>query len=133
MSRRVVRQAGAIVYRGEQPREVLLVRAKRTPAHWIFPKGHLEPGESPAAAALREAREEAGVEGRLVSPVGPPLTFRWGDDDVHVEYFLVECLRQADDYEPREQVWLPPEQALRRITHDDARRLLRTALALLAE
>jgi len=44
----------------------LLLRAYR---YWDFPKGELEPGESPLSAALREVREETGLQG----PV-----FRWG-------------------------------------------------------
>jgi|GEM_PF-4495095 len=32
---------------------------------WTFPKGRLERGESPAQAAAREAREEAGISGRV--------------------------------------------------------------------
>src|SRR5215213_7244397 len=57
---KVVRQAGAIVVRfdDDEPR-LLLVTARRNPKTWIFPKGHIEDGETPAEAAVREAREEA--------------------------------------------------------------------------
>lgn len=131
MAREIVAQAGAIVYRQNGDVQILLVEAKRTPGHWIFPKGHIEAGESADDAALREAREEAGVEGRVVAPIGPPIRFQWGADDVCVEYFLVECTGLADDHEPREQVWLTPKEALKRVTHEDARMLLETALAKL--
>lgn len=39
--------------------------------HWDFPKGGLEPGESPLAAALRETEEESGIT---------DLEFLWGED-----------------------------------------------------
>lgn len=45
----------------------LLLRAYR---YWDFPKGEVEPGESPLSAAQREVREEAGLR---------DLEFRWGD------------------------------------------------------
>src|SRR5947209_17349617 len=48
-------QAGGIVFRRRQGAvEILLVSPKRGEAAWIFPKGHLEHGETPAHAALRE-------------------------------------------------------------------------------
>ena len=50
--------AGAVVLRDEQPRLYLLLRAYR---NWDFPKGLVEPGEAPLAAALREVEEEAGL------------------------------------------------------------------------
>ncbi len=128
MAGRRIEQAGAIVYRRHGAVQFLLVRSKRTPEHWIFPKGHIEAGESADAAALREAREEAGVEGRIVDRLYPAVRFEWGADQVQVKYFLVECTALVDDHEPREQVWLPPKEALKRVTHDDARQLLETAL-----
>ena len=53
----------------EQPRpRVLLLRAFN---HWDFPKGLLESGETPLEAAVREVREETGIE---------DLQFRWGHE-----------------------------------------------------
>ncbi len=80
-------QAGAIVFRSERGEaRVLLVRAKSTPQAWIFPKGHLERGESMAAAALREAHEETGIDGVVVGLAGLPLAFRSKGENVSVEY-----------------------------------------------
>ena len=128
----VVCQAGAVVYRiarGEAA--FLLVRARRTPGQWILPKGHLEAGESPAEAALREAREEAGVIGRIVQPLEPVLTFEFSGRTYQVTYFLVEATGATAEHEPREQTWLPADAAVQAVTHDAARDLLRTAIACL--
>lgn len=57
--------AGAVIARAGR---VLLIR-RRSPVGalvWSFPSGKVEPGESPSAAAVREALEEAGV---TVAPV----------------------------------------------------------------
>ncbi len=61
--------AGVVVVR-ETPEgtRYLLLRAYR---HWDFPKGMVEPGETPLDAAKREVEEETGLAG---------LEFRWGED-----------------------------------------------------
>ena len=71
--------AGGVIYRyvGEEPHILLIKDGYR---HWGLPKGHLENGETPGAAALREAREETGL-GDLI--LGPQLqTIDWEVDRV---------------------------------------------------
>ena len=132
MNDAIVRQAGAVVYRARRSREFLIVRARRTPDQWIFPKGHIEPGESAEQAALREAREEAGIVGRLIAPLSA-IEFVFNGRRIHVEYFLVEALDRALEHEPREQAWLPLDDARGRLSHADARRLLDQAATLIAD
>ncbi|MCT8998505.1 NUDIX hydrolase [Chelativorans intermedius] len=58
-------QAAALPWRLEKGRvEVLLITSRGT-GRWVLPKGWPEGGESLAGTAAREAREEAGVEGRM--------------------------------------------------------------------
>ena len=113
---KVVRQAGAIVVRfdDDEPR-LLLVTAKRNPKAWIFPKGHIEDGETAAEAAVREAREEAGVVGKALKSIGS-LEFDAGNQSIDVEYFLVTLEKDKDDAEEgrkRRPLFLEPgDQAL---------------------
>jgi 8-oxo-dGTP pyrophosphatase MutT (NUDIX family) len=125
---KTVRQAGAIVYRtdGDVVR-ILLVRAKKDPTKWVFPKGHLQGDESHAAAALREAHEEAGVIGISIALVAPPLTFTSGNETVTVEYFLVLCTSETESPEGREKTWVSIADAYRHLEFPDARELLSTA------
>ena len=61
--------AGAVVVRETpQGKRFLLLRAFN---HWDFPKGLVENGEAPRAAAVREVREETTID---------DLEFPWGDD-----------------------------------------------------
>ena len=123
-----VEQAGAIVFRSDGPLPlVLLVRAKRDPRLWIFPKGHVEPGESHEAAALREAYEEAGISGRVVRPAGS-VTFEFGDRLFVVEYFVVRLTAEIDSPEGREKVWVSPEQALDLLKFENTQSVLRNAV-----
>lgn len=56
------------------PRGVILLKHKRL-GLWLQPGGHIDPGESPWDAALREAREETGLEVSFaeVGPGGVPV------------------------------------------------------------
>jgi mutator protein MutT len=82
-------------------RGAYLVRQRPAPAamagYWEFPGGKCEPGESPAAAARRECREEIGLDvtvGRLRGEVVHRYPHAW----VHLSYF--ECALNEPGAEP---------------------------------
>jgi len=125
-----VRQAGGIVVRRERNGLwVLLVRAKRDPTLWIFPKGHIERGESAADAALRETREEAGIVGDLVRPVGDPVHFNNGRYEVSVQYFLVRPVKEFDETDGRAKKWFRFDDAVEAVLYDEDKELLRLVAA----
>ena len=73
-SRGSKRAAGVVVIRdAPDGPKVLLLRAYR---NWDLPKGRLEPGETPLEGALREAREETGLD---------DLEFAWGEQSIDTE------------------------------------------------
>jgi 8-oxo-dGTP pyrophosphatase MutT (NUDIX family) len=126
----MVRQAGAIVFRVDDGIvRVLLVRSRKDPALWVFPKGHIDPGERPALAALRETFEETGATGLVVRSAGPALTFQSGSERVTVSYFLVQLTAEMASPERREKIWVLPEEAEEKLGFENARQLLRRALA----
>jgi diadenosine hexaphosphate hydrolase (ATP-forming) len=120
-----IEQAGGIVVRRQAAGVgVLLVRAKKDPTVWIFPKGHIEPGETAEEAALRETLEEAGVEGELLGPVGGPLEFQSGSERVSVRYFLIRAIAERAPTDGRDTQWLAIDEARRALSFESARRLL---------
>jgi bis(5'-nucleosidyl)-tetraphosphatase len=126
----VVYQGGAIVVRetADGPK-VLLVRAKRDPLNWIFPKGHQEKGETLTETAVRELAEEAGVVGEPIQSVGVS-TFRLGKEEIEVTYFLVRDTGRRVRAE-REAVWRSLADAKQLVSFDDGRRLLDQAEQIL--
>jgi 8-oxo-dGTP pyrophosphatase MutT (NUDIX family) len=123
-----IRQAGSIVFRldGKEPR-VLLVTARRNPGNWIFPKGHIEKGETAEVAALRETREEAGVVATVIAPTGI-LEYGFLGAKARVEYFLLQFTREAGPPEDgRKRIWCDVEDALGRLSYKNTRKLLRRA------
>jgi 8-oxo-dGTP pyrophosphatase MutT (NUDIX family) len=122
----LIKQSGAIVVRftADEP-QVLLVTAKRNPKRWIFPKGHIEKGESAEAAALREAREEAGVVGKPIGAAGI-LEYRFLGAGFRVEYFLAVLKREAGPPEKgRIRDWCSFEEAMERLRFKNTKKLLR--------
>jgi len=122
-----IRQAGAIAVRNADHKvQVLVVRANQHPDNWIFPKGHIEPKESPGEAAVRELEEEAGVSGKVIAPVGVQ-EYESRDDVVHVEYFLIKYQRDVKRQEDRETKWCSYARALELLTYPDTKSLLKEA------
>jgi len=134
----VERSAGGVVLRVIDDRQhVLLIRDPYQ--NWGLPKGHLEEGEDARAAALREVEEETGL-GELL--VGPELAtiewyFRRRGRPIHkyCTFFLMRSTEGEAVPEVAEGitecVWLPVEEAIARITYENARETLRQAAELL--
>jgi 8-oxo-dGTP pyrophosphatase MutT (NUDIX family)/dephospho-CoA kinase len=100
---RTYMSAGAVVLSHDtaKPRVLLLHQVRRNGDHQVVaPKGGLEPGESPLAAAAREVTEEAGV--RDLSYVGflGRQSYEFVDDDGTQARKAVEWFLVATDDEP---------------------------------
>ena len=126
----LVQQAGALAYVvvGGEP-HFLLVTSRSRPDTWIFPKGHIEEGETTERCAQRELLEEAGVSGTVVRALGSvlaeiPTPVGLGAE---VHYFLVLEERRGDPQEGRQREWLPYARARVRLGHEGIRQMLDTA------
>ena len=110
--------------------EILVVRARQHPEHWIFPKGHIEPRESAEKAALRELEEEAGVAASVIAAAGA-VEFDSKDKDctTRVEYFLCKYRRDVPRQDNRETRWCSYARALELLTFPNVKELLREARA----
>ncbi len=59
------KSCGAIVYRKSRDQIELLLIQNRYGGHWSFPKGHMEGEETEVQTALREVKEETGLDIQL--------------------------------------------------------------------
>lgn len=71
---------------------------------WVLPKGHIERGEGPEEAALREVLEEAGAVAEL-GPLAGTLEFVVAGKVVRCAFYAMELRGQREAEEPREMHW----------------------------
>ena len=114
-----------------EPKAALIGRRdRRGRMIWSLPKGHLEEGESAEEAAIREVREETGLVGAVVAPLGTiDFWFMAEQRRIHktVHHYLMECTGgelTADDIEVDEVLWVPLSEVVGRLSYKDERGLI---------
>lgn len=119
--------AGGVVIRNKGGQlHYLLIAASDNADLWVLPKGHIEAGEAEEAAAIREVGEEACVEARVVARLGS-MQFQRQDESITVDMYLLVYLDNLGQCEDRNVKWLEYEAALKTLSFEDARDVLKEA------
>jgi 8-oxo-dGTP diphosphatase len=125
MARAPVLAAGGIVLRPEQPPRIAVVRLRKR-NEWVLPKGKLDDGETPRAAAEREVLEETGHDVSVHEFLGT-LVYESGGRFKVVHYWRMEA-RGGQVHElmsdVREVDWLPLDAAVERLSRGYERAFL---------
>ena len=108
--------AGGVAYRLRDAQVEVAIVSVGDKARWQLPKGLVEPDEAPEAAALREVREEAGLETELVGPIERIEYWYYGADrgqrvrfHKFVHFYLLRSVAgdvAAHDREVNEARWI---------------------------
>jgi ADP-ribose pyrophosphatase YjhB (NUDIX family) len=134
MQARLETSSGGVVYRmREGVAQFLLIKDPYD--NWGLPKGHVEGGETPVEAAVREVAEETGLSDLSVIAQLPTIDWYFKDHGklVHkfCHFFLLECA--GGDATPQleegisECSWKTIDEALVTVTYANAREVLRAA------
>jgi 8-oxo-dGTP pyrophosphatase MutT (NUDIX family) len=129
--------AGGVLVRTIRGRPmVAAIRPQGRKKVWALPKGRIDEGETPAETAVREVREETGVEGRLVEKLGDVryvYTASWkGGERIFkvVSFFLLRAgrgrigeIEKEMRIEVAEASWLPLEEAPQMLTYEGEREM----------
>ena len=132
--------AGGVVFRRENGRtEVAIVSVGKN--RWQLPKGLVDQGEKPEITAVREAREEAGLQSEVVQHIETIEYWYAGLDGgervrfhKRVHFFLLRYLSgdtTDHDWEVNESRWVPIEDATSQLTFDSERRVMERARELI--
>ena len=132
--------AGAIIFKKEGAGILFLVIYSARNKIWGFPKGHIEAGESEKEAAIREIKEEAGLEGLsfiegfeqevVYVTISKRMPFKGQKIEKHVTYFLCETIGEDIMVDGREITgyrFSDFNDAGRLVRFDNLKRILRRA------
>lgn len=137
----VERSAGAVIFRREpfessqgKKTEFFYLLLHYEGRHWDLPKGHIEKGEKPEEAAKREVKEETGIKDiELIPGFKETIQYFYKREDKNffkiVVFFLAETKTKdvKISYEHQGFKWLPYGKALKQVTFDNAKKILKKA------
>jgi 8-oxo-dGTP diphosphatase len=104
---------------------------------WGFPNGHLEEGESTEEAAIREVEEETGIKAEIVEKIGQSkYVITKNNQKIFkvVTIFLMKYVAgepKAQIGEVSDVIWLPYEEAFKKLTYPGDKDLLKKAKELM--
>jgi 8-oxo-dGTP pyrophosphatase MutT (NUDIX family) len=130
--------AGGVVVRRMQGRPFVAVVRVRDEI-LALPKGHPDGDESAAEAAQREVREETGLEAELVERLGDVKYWyvRGGERVMKIVAFVLFRYRSGSvadhDHEVEEALWIPLDEAPKRLAYKGEREMAEAARSRLPE
>lgn len=135
--------AGGVAFRWRDSEPELAIVSVKPKMRWQLPKGIVDPGETPEITAVREVREEAGIETELLSLIetieywyratryGKPVRYH-----KFVHFYLLQY-RSGDvsdhDHEIAEACWVSFDQAIEMLAFESERRAVEKAREIIAE
>jgi 8-oxo-dGTP diphosphatase len=135
--------AGGVAFRWQGSEPQIAIVSVKPKLRWQLPKGIVDPGESPQATAVREVREEAGIDTELIKLIetieywyrsekyGKPVRYH-----KYVHFYLLEYERgdvAEHDHEVEEARWVSFDEALEMLDFKGEREVVEKARNMVRE
>ena len=131
---KTAKSCGAVIIHHDKGKiEFLVIKHKpEAGGHWMFPKGHIEKGETEEETAKREIHEETGLEVKFIQGFRETIEYfdHVREEQKLVVFFLCEATTKEVKYifdEVEDHKWLQFNDALKIITHENSKEILRKA------
>ncbi|MDR0197265.1 MAG: NUDIX domain-containing protein [Oscillospiraceae bacterium] len=130
------KSCGAVVYRKYHGNtEILLVRHVRS-GYWSFPKGHIEKGENEVETAIREIKEETGIDVLVDTGFREIVTYSPRRDITKTVVYFIARAKSLNLTAQQEEIsdirWIEIDRAGERLTYDNDRAVAKKAKAFIA-
>lgn len=133
--------AGGVVYRKVDGKIETVLCGRDNPVRWSLAKGTPDPGETMEETALREVREETGLEVRIEEPI-KSIDYWFADRESDVRYhktvhfyLMAPIGGDTDQHDPEFDVvqWFNSDEALETLAYVNEAEVLRKALELISQ
>jgi 8-oxo-dGTP diphosphatase len=136
---KVETSAGGVVHRKNKDKVEILVVQHSGHHRWVLPKGWIDPGETKEQTALREVKEEGGVEAEIEEYLGEITIFYTNPEKEKVKknshFFLMKYVsgEPAKDHgwEVENTLWLEPEKAIEELNYPGEKKMIEKAVDIL--
>lgn len=120
-------QSGVIPYRINRGKIEVLLITTSSGKHWVIPKGWIPPWMTSSSSAAKEALEEAGVTGTVITPAIGRYSNQKLGYSYQIEVFSMrveEELKTYPEAKRRQRQWMSPSQAVKKVRSPELKRLL---------
>ncbi|MBQ5782473.1 MAG: NUDIX domain-containing protein [Oscillospiraceae bacterium] len=126
------KSCGALVFYLKDNKEQVLLIKHSNSGHWSFPKGHVEAGETEVQTAVREIKEETGVDVDIDTRFREVVTYSPKKDVIKdVIYFFAVAKgyeTQKQESEVSEVRWVDADKVLKCVSYRNDKELVTKAI-----
>ncbi|OGD86601.1 hypothetical protein A2Z23_02220 [Candidatus Curtissbacteria bacterium RBG_16_39_7] len=130
--------AGGVVFKKEDNKIFIVIYKPEGRDTWQLPKGWIDKGETSQEAAVREVKEEGGVEGKIIEKIDTiKYFFSWEGERIFktVTFYLMEYVSGKPEdhtWEAETAEWIEVDEVVERLTFKTEKEIVKKAKLLIS-